>query len=131
MLVALIRLGTGAFNGNGGAEGIRRDSPEVVAAFDAIVARAVRASGGEAETADTVRRELKARLDHWFARINHLAEGVRLGYKAKAGWEKALLEHPTSGPRRLFTCLNSLRDVEPTAALRLVDSGIEAEEARR
>ena len=52
--------------------------------------------------------------------------GGRLGYKEKKdGVTKGLLRPPSIGEWDSFTCLNSLRDVEPTVGLILSDHGLD------
>lgn len=71
---------------------------------------------------------LERRLDEWRARADGLAGGARLGYKKKNdGVTKELLHVPSLGEWDNFTCLNSLRDVEPTVGLILSDHGLDDE----
>ncbi len=71
---------------------------------------------------------LERRLDEWRARADSLTGGSRLGYKDKKdGVTKGLLQVPGLGEWDNFTCLNSLRDVEPTVGLVLADYGLDDE----
>ena len=74
---------------------------------------------------------LERRLDEWRARADGLAGGARLGYKKKNdGVTKELLRVPSLGDWDNFTCLNSLRDVEPTVGLILSDHGLDEQAPR-
>ena len=67
---------------------------------------------------------LQARLDAWRAHADRLlAQGSRLGYQpAKDSiTPEGLLKNPGTAPWDIFTTLNSLRDVEPSAGLVLRD----------
>ena len=74
---------------------------------------------GNIQVEQDVRAELNSRIDHWLARAAKLAAGgAKLGYKGKGdGRTLPLLEHPGQGHWDLFTCLTSLRDVEPSVNL--------------
>ena len=74
-------------------------------------------------------------MDLWQKRAQRMAQGNQLGYETKKdGVTVGLLRKPTIEAWDEFTCLNSLRDVEPTANLILDtfgmddESGDEAEE---
>ncbi len=55
--------------------------------------------------------------------------GARLGYKdGRDGVTVGLLETPGTAAWTEFTVLNSLRDVEPEAALTFNDRGMDSEE---
>ena len=69
---------------------------------------------------------LERRLDEWLARADSLTGGGRLGYKEKRdGVTRGLLHTPDISGWDNFTCLNSLRDVEPTVGLILADQGLD------
>jgi hypothetical protein len=69
-----------------------------------------------------------ARLDEWLGAATPQPGGAKLTYKTKRdGVSRGLLEPAGSGAWRTFTCLNSLRDVEPTALLVLEDGGLDDE----
>jgi hypothetical protein len=88
------------------------------------------ASPRRAETIDGTRRAgliddaLQQRLDHWQARIAATVS-AKLGYQQASGDTVALLTRPDTDDWSLFTCLNSLRDVEPTVNLVLDDNGLD------
>jgi hypothetical protein len=61
---------------------------------------------------------LAARIDTWLKRARPTAGGARLGYqRERDGLPLGLLERPGMGEWDDFTCLGSLRDVEPTVGL--------------
>ncbi len=63
-------------------------------------------------------------MDLWQKRAQRTAQGNQLGYETKKdGVTIGLLRKPSIEPWDEFTCLNSLRDVEPTANLILDDFG--------
>ncbi len=127
LLVSLVRLGGGEYNANQKAEDVDRNSQQVKEAVEAIVRRAEEV-GGKKEAGEEVRAMLNRRLDEWRARADGLSGGGRLGYKdRKDGVTKGLLSSPGPGEWDNFTCLNSLRDVEPTVNLVLSDGGLDDE----
>ena len=95
------------------------------AAIDTIAKRAHLVGNG-AEIEHLVRAELHERLDQWLAEAQHTAGGRLLGYdEERDGVTVGLLHRPGLDPWDDFTCLNSLRDVEPTVGLVLDDGGLD------
>jgi hypothetical protein len=128
LLVSLVRLDTGVYNGNKDAETIVRTNPSVTMALRAISARA----GNVCDRAvgDLTLAMLEPLLDHWLARASGKNTTARLGYQdERDGVTKALLQQPGLGPREPFTCLNSLRDVEPGIGLIMDSREIDAPDA--
>jgi hypothetical protein len=81
---------------------------------------------GSQQTGDLVQQMLKKRLDEWLSRAEATTGGAILGYAAKKdGRTNALLTQPTEAVNNLFTCLNSLRDVEPGVTLILQEQGMD------
>ncbi len=120
-----MRLTDDEYNENSRAEALDRNHALVRDAVEAIVRRAEEVNGDK-EAGAEVRRMLERRLDDWRARADGLAGGGRLGYKEKKdGVTKGLLRPPSIGEWDSFTCLNSLRDVEPTVGLILSDQGLD------
>jgi hypothetical protein len=118
VLVSLVRLASMEFNANPGAGVIRFDDTVVKQAVTAIVARAALIGGKGCES--LVHEALKSRLDKWKAEIAQ--KGAHLGYQGKNdGKTVGLLAAPSVAGWEIFTCLNSLRDVEPTVNLLLDD----------
>ena len=131
LLVALVRLSDDEYNENSRAETLDRNHDLVKGAVEAIVRRAEEVNG-DREVGAEVRRMLERRLDEWRARADGLAGGARLGYKKKNdGVTRELLSVPSLGEWDNFTCLNSLRDVEPTVGLILSDHGLDDEAPTR
>jgi len=97
---------------------LQRDHPAVKQAIDEISRRAGLVTGN-IQVEQDLRNELISRIDHWLARAAKLAAGgAKLGYTGKADSRTLqLLEHPGTGKWDLFTCLTSLRDVEPSVNL--------------
>ncbi len=59
---------------------------------------------------------MKKRRDEWLKRV-HIQQDHQLAYKAEGGATVSLLDQPSDNDWALFTCLNSLRDVEGTVVL--------------
>jgi hypothetical protein len=128
VLVAIIRLLGEAFNANEDAGKLERQHPFVKAAQEAIARRAGLVTGSQ-QVDDQVRRLIAKRLDQWLARTEVESEGAILGYQIKrkegGGRVISLLKKPTEKDWDTFTCLNSLRDVEPNVPLILKDGGMD------
>jgi hypothetical protein len=121
LLVSLVRLSGQEFNKNDNAGRIKRNHPYIQAAIEAIVQRA--GLIGDAQISDRVRQELEARLDKWKYKADNLIGGGILKYKEqnRDGTTIELLEAAGNKEWQDFTCLNSLRNVEPTVGLILTD----------
>jgi hypothetical protein len=120
LLATLVRLCGEEFNGNDKARVIERNHPYVLRAVDAIVRRASLISG--TPRAEVLRKELEVKIDHWISRIEG-QKGAKLQYKQKyrQGETTPLLTPAGQGEWKPDTCLNSLRNVEPTINLILTD----------
>ncbi len=124
LLVAYVRLLGLEFNANTGAGRITRDHPYVRNAVNDISRRAGLITGSAALEA-YVRGELEERVDKWLARARAVTGGAQLGYADKKdGLTLGLLTSANSSVWGDFTCLNSLRDVEPAINLILDDFGL-------
>ncbi|MBD2465509.1 helicase [Oscillatoria sp. FACHB-1407] len=120
LLVSLVRLKGVELNKNDKAGRIDRNHPYIQEAVDAIVTRAANVNGPK--TGELVKQALETKLDYWLSQISKLEGGAQLGYQSqKDGVTKGLLEHPDAYGLKTFTCLNSLRNVEPTIGLILDD----------
>jgi hypothetical protein len=129
LLVSLIRLPGFEFNANDRAMlmASQRGHRFVNEAIDAITARAELIAG--VGVAEKVKQQLKRKMDLWQKRAQRMAQGSRLGFETKKdGATIGLLRKPSIEPWDEFTCLNSLRDVEPTANLILDDHNLDDEE---
>ncbi len=121
VMVSLIRLGEFELNSNAKAEDIDKYFALAEEAIKQIYARAQQVEGPV--EADNVKQMLMRRLDQWRAQAGRPSGGSRLGYKtSKDGTTLGLLQRPDLRPWELFTCLMSLRDVEPSVKLILEDS---------
>jgi len=127
LLVSCIRLQGTEFNANKGAGRIERNHPYVKEAVEMITRRAHMIGNGEVER--LVRGELNERLDQWLAESQKNIGGRRLGYdNERDGVTVGLLHRPSLEPWDDFTCLNSLRDVEPTVGLIFHDGGLDGDQ---
>ena len=73
-----------------------------------------------------VKAGITSRVDAWAARAQKMTGGATLGYKTRNdGKTFGLLQPPGSDPWQDFTCLNSLRDVEPMVNLILDNYGMD------
>lgn len=127
LLVSLVRQAGSEFNANDKAMriGSQRNHPYVTEAVATITRRAELIAGVAA--AEEVQQQLKRTLDLWQARAQKMNQGNQLGYETKKdGLTTGLLRKPSIEPWDEFTCLNSLRDVEPTANLILTDYGMDS-----
>jgi hypothetical protein len=125
ILAAALRLPGEDFNANENAGRLAHDHEFVTMAVTAISQRAGLVSGSQ-ETEELVRRMLQKRLDEWLARAQATTGGAILGYAGrKDGRTRGLLKQPAEEDFNLFTCLNSLRDVEPNVALILQEQGMD------
>jgi hypothetical protein len=126
LLVTLIRLSGFEFNANDKAKDAKQDHPYTKMAIETISRRAGLITG-ENQVEELVRKELQTRMDFWLARANKLSTaGSKLGYKGRSdNVTLPLLESPAYQKHEMFTCLNSLRDVEPSVNLILTDYEIE------
>ena len=131
VMVALIRLAGVKFNPNAAAATLDREHGIVTTAINQIAKRAEQVSERK-EIGDAVRAMLKQRIDFWLARAQRPTGGNILGYdKSKDGLTPGLLERAGLGPWDTFTCLMSLREVEPTVGLILDDRGLDQDYASK
>jgi hypothetical protein len=127
LLVALIRLNSFDLNKNLQAGELDREHPLVKQAIDTIINRAAMIGG--ARIAVNVEKELNSRLDFWLERINDLSGGARLGYqKKKDELTVGLLRDAGASRWERFTCLRSLRNVEPQVNLIMPEYGFIADD---
>jgi hypothetical protein len=125
VMVSLVRLLGPDLNANGAAQEFDREHPVVRRAVETIVSRVGRAASEAAR--DEVRRLLDRRLDTWARSVRQsTSQGSRLGYEMRADSATGGLLQPAEvGRWDVFTCLNSLRDVEPSVSLVLDDYGMD------
>jgi hypothetical protein len=117
LFISLVRLAGKEFNGNERAGKIDRNHPHIQAAIATICDRA--GLVGDAETKKLVKQALEAKLDIWLSKTQNLIGGGTLKYQTgkRDGLTIELLESAGQGIWKDFTCLNSLRNVEPTVGL--------------
>ena len=128
LLVSCVRLQGTEFNANKEAGKIQRNHPYVKEAVKTILRRAELVGSGDAQFVSTLEAELNDRLDQWLAQAGHHSGGRVLGYdEERDGVTVGLLNRPSLEPWDDFTCLNSLRDVEPNVGLIFHDGGLDAD----
>jgi hypothetical protein len=130
LLVSLVRLSGTDFNSTEDAARVRTSDQHVMDAIDAIAERAGLVGDG-VEVADHCRALLKRKADIWQADAENAAGGRRVTYTtprgrgADRGTASPLLQHAGQGRWEEFTCLDSLRDVEPPVKLIVDDGGLD------
>lgn len=115
VLVALMRLREARLNGNEQAGSLQDTDPAMPDTIERLVARAENALHDPTVGA-LVRQMVMERRDHWLARVRSQRD-FRLGYRDDSNGVVGLLRQAGVTGWELFTCLNSLRDVEGTAGL--------------
>lgn len=131
LLVSLVRLRSMEFNSNEAASRIQATDPYVQDAITAICRRAELVGDGTA-VADFCRAQLQAKVDLWRAEAQNTTGGRTLTFSEprgsngpKRGTTVSLLHHPGLEKWEEFTCLNSLREVEPSVKLIMDDGGLD------
>ncbi len=121
VFTSVLRHRVPELNGNEMAGAIDVDSPEVAAVVDLIADRARRVTGQRA-AAEMVRNELATRLRALSARQARQQTGV-LGYRERNdGQTTGILMQANAEVWDLWTCPNSLREVEPGINLMFDDT---------
>jgi hypothetical protein len=127
VFVSCIRLAGTEYNANATAGRIQPDHPYVRDAIEAIARRASLV-GSSAELEQQVKAILRQRLDGWLREAQNTSGGRTLGYQAaRDGVTVPLLRKPGLDTWSEFTCLNSLREVEPAVNLIFADFGLDQE----
>ena len=130
LLVSLVRLRGTEFNPNDTASRVTTGNPYVQEAIETISKRAELIGDGP-KTGDFCRAELLSKADVWQAEAQNTAGGRTLTYKegfgegAKKGTTVSLLSSPGLERWEEFTCLNSLREVEPPVKFIISDGGLD------
>ena len=128
LLVSCIRLQGTEFNANQRASRIDRNHPYVKEAVRTILRRAELVGSGDEGSLPNLKAELNERLDEWLAQAQRTERGRVLVYdEQRDGITVGLLNRPGLDPWDDFTCLNSLRDVEPNVGLIFHDGGLDAD----
>lgn len=124
LLVCLIRLQGEDFNHNDAAREIQRNHPYIQNALKAIIHRTEQIEGKE--VAKQIETKLNAKLDQWLSEAQNREGGRKLVYQIfqqkKDGVSVELLKAAEQGQWQDFSCLNSLRNVEPTIGMILTDN---------
>jgi hypothetical protein len=127
VFVALVRIHEARLNANSAAQEFTPEDEATKRAVATILTR-VEALKGSPERVEEVRQMLQCRVDEWHRRARHAGQGSKLGYEARKDRDTVgLLQRPAAGRWDLFTCLLSLRDVEPAVNLVLADFGLDDE----
>ena len=126
LLVTLVRLLGDEFNANDRAGRLVASHPYATEAIRILAERAALVTGRH-ELGVEVAQTLRALLDNWRDQASRTTGGRVLGYRPKKdGLTIGLLKSPEAGRWDDFTCLNSLRDVEPGVNLILDDRSMGA-----
>jgi hypothetical protein len=126
LLISCIRLLGTEYNGNKQASRLVRNHPYVQEAIKTIVRRAGLVGSNDDQFIQLLQTELNERLDEWLAEAQKNVGGRVLGYdEERDGVTVGLIRRPGLDPWDDFTCLNSLRDVEPTVGLIFHDGGMD------
>ncbi|EXI92855.1 MAG: hypothetical protein AW12_00335 [Candidatus Accumulibacter sp. BA-94] len=115
VMVGLMRLWDDHLNANLKAGEVADTDLLWAKVFDLLTRRGGNATHDPA-VASRMKEMLDRRRDEWLRRV-HNQKDHRLGYKSEGGATVGLLEQPSDGKWEMFTCLNSLRDVEGTVDL--------------
>jgi hypothetical protein len=128
LLISMVRLRGVEFNPNAAASRIQKLHPYVVETIEAIADRAEQIGEG-VSVGDFCRAELKSKIDTWQGDAQNVTGGRKLHYSRPRGKAQEtaaeLLRHPGLERWDDFTCLDSLRDVEPEVKLVLDDHGLD------
>jgi hypothetical protein len=131
LLVSLVRLRGVEFNPNEAAARITTGNPYVQDAIETIARRAELIGDGN-KTGDFCRAELLSKADLWQAEAQNNTGGRTLTYTEpygsdgpKKGTTVKLLHSPGMERWEEFTCLNSLREVEPPVKFIVSDGGLD------
>ena len=115
VMVALTRLWDDHLNANMKAGEVLDTDPVWMKLFDILSKRGGNATHDPA-VAVRIKDMLDRRRDEWLRRV-HNQKDHKLGYRSEGGATVGLLEQASEKDWEMFTCLNSLRDVEGTVDL--------------
>ena len=115
VMVALMRLWDDHLNANMKAGEVLDTDPVWAKVFDILSKRGGNATH-DAAVVVRIKDMLDRRRDEWLRRV-HNQKDHKLGYRSEGGATVGLLEQATEKDWGMFTCLNSLRDVEGTVDL--------------
>ena len=110
-----MRLLDDHLNANLKAGEVQDTDPVWAQVFELLSKRGERATH-DTLVGDRIKDMLDRRRDEWLKRV-HNQKDHKLGYKSEGGATVELLEQAGKNDWQMFTCLNSLRDVEGTVDL--------------
>ena len=129
LLLSMVRLRGTQFNPNEAASKMTTSDPYVQDAIDIIAKRAVLIDVNGKKTESFCRQDLLSKADFWQREAQNNTGGRTLTYTephgAKKGTSIALIQSPGLERWDDFTCLNSLREVEPSVKLIIRDGGLD------
>lgn len=120
LLVSYIRHTGTTYTENTQAGQFKLDNPNYKLAVEQLTNRASQVKNPAASA--LIKTRLNELSEHWLSEAG--IKGRKLGYKEESGTVVGLLEQSGRGEWKAFTCLNSLRDVEPTVKLILDERGL-------
>jgi hypothetical protein len=115
VMVALMRLWDAHLNANPQAGKLQDNDPQMALIFEQLIKRAENATE-DATIAARMSEMLTRRREEWLERVHNQSDH-ELTYQPEGGASVGLLEHAAGKDWGLFTCLDSLRDVEGTVDL--------------
>lgn len=115
VMAGLMRLSDDHLNGNLKAGEVADVDPLWAKVFEIMSTRGENATH-DPVVAIRIKEMLNRRRDEWLSRA-HNQKDHKLGYKPEGGATVGLLEQASDKDWEMFTCLNSLRDVEGTVDL--------------
>ena len=115
VLVSLMRLWDSRLNGNLKAGALQDNDLRMPLVFNQLAHRSENATQ-DVSASQRMTHQLNRRRDEWLSRV-HNQKDYHLGYQSEGGATVALLEHASDNDWEMFTCLDSLRDVEGTTDL--------------
>ncbi len=125
LLVGMLRQRGSEMNRNDAAGRIQKTDPAVDEVIEHIARRA--SLVGATAAGDECRAQLRHKVDLWSAEAQNKAGGRTLTFDVARGKDRGtsvpLLQRPGLERWDEFTCLNSLREVEPTVKLIALDAG--------
>lgn len=131
LLVSMVRLRGSDFNPNASASRISTTDPYIQEAIEDIATRAELIGINGVADGDFCRQALREKADWWMAEAQNTAGGRTLTYRepfgegSNRGTTISLLKSPGLEQWEEFTCLNSLREVEPPVKLIISDGGLD------
>ena len=117
VLTSLVRLDSSTYNSDGGAGEVKSRSDIVLSGIKVLKDRASRVISPQ--LGEKVEQECNGLVDYWIGQANRPHSS--LVYRDAKDFARPLLKNPDDGPWDKFTCLNSLREVEQSSNLVLIE----------